>query len=212
MKVGSLGPVTFEVSEKKYQSLRDLSWKSAARYSTHSIVGKKAILEYTGVDPDEISFELYLSAYLGVNPDRMLQKLEKMLQLGTRHLFILGTRQIGAGSWVITDLNRVAEHHYKDGTVATYTVKIVIKEAGEYAPAVSSPAKTTNSGKTGWKKENGKWYYYENGRKVKGWKKVGRSWYYLAGSDGHRLANTSRKINGVTYRFNADGVCANPPQ
>ena len=33
--------------------------------------------------------------------------------------------------------------------------------------------------KEGWIKENGKWYYYENNKKVTGWKKVDGKWYYM---------------------------------
>lgn len=33
--------------------------------------------------------------------------------------------------------------------------------------------------KDGWVKENGKWYYYENNKKVTGWKKVDGRWYYM---------------------------------
>ena len=31
----------------------------------------------------------------------------------------------------------------------------------------------------GWIREAAKWYYYDNGKKVKGWKKVGKNWYFM---------------------------------
>ena len=33
--------------------------------------------------------------------------------------------------------------------------------------------------KTGWMKESGKWYYYVKGVKQKGWKQIGNKWYFF---------------------------------
>ena len=42
------------------------------------------------------------------------------------------------------------------------------------------PVAAMAAGINGWKKENGKWYYYKDGVKVKdGWIKDGGKWYYL---------------------------------
>ena len=63
---------------------------------------------------------------------------------------------------------------------------------------------------TGWVKSGGKCYYMNsNGAMATGWLKDGGKWYYL-NSSGAMLANTSKKINGKTYKFNGSGVCLNP--
>ena len=43
--------------------------------------------------------------------------------------------------------------------------------------------------KTGWLKDDGKWYYFE---------------------DSGAMVTGSRTINGKTYNFNSSGVCLNP--
>ncbi len=37
---------------------------------------------------------------------------------------------------------------------------------------------------TGWRVENGKKFYYDNGKSCKGWKKIGRQYYYFYGKNG----------------------------
>ena len=63
---------------------------------------------------------------------------------------------------------------------------------------------------TGWQKLSNKWYYFNtSGAMVTGWQKISNKWYFFE-SSGAMLANTSRKIGGKTYKFNASGACTNP--
>ena len=63
---------------------------------------------------------------------------------------------------------------------------------------------------TGWQKLSNKWYYFNiSGAMVNGWQKISNKWYYFE-SSGAMLANTSRRIGGKTYKFNASGACTNP--
>ena len=63
---------------------------------------------------------------------------------------------------------------------------------------------------TGWQKIGNTWYFFNtSGAMVTGWQKISNKWYYFD-SSGAMLANTSRKIGGKTYKFNASGACTNP--
>ncbi len=63
---------------------------------------------------------------------------------------------------------------------------------------------------TGWVKSGSKWYFMKSsGAMATGWVKSSGKWYYMDAS-GAMLANTSKKINGKTYKFNGSGVCTNP--
>ena len=127
MKTGMLGSVTFEVTEKTYRTISNLSRSNKANYSTHKLVAKKGILEFTGVDPETISFEMLFSAWLGENPEKWRKKLNKMLEKGKAVTFVLGTSPIGT-KWVIEDLNFSTGLFYKDGTPAEYTATVSLKE------------------------------------------------------------------------------------
>ena len=57
--------------------------------------------------------------------------------------------------------------------------------------------------KAGWTQENGAWYWYEAGEKVRSeWVLDGGYWYYL-GSDG-RMQTGLQKIGGKLYMFNPE--------
>ena len=56
----------------------------------------------------------------------------------------------------------------------------------------------------GWKKENGSWVFYENGKKVTGWKQVEGDWFYM-NSEGIMQIGW-QKINKKWYYFNKSGV------
>lgn len=127
MNVGMLGNVTFEVSDKTFRTISNLSRSNKANYSTHKMVAKKGIVEFTGVDPETISFEAVFSAWFGENPENWRKKLVTMLEKGKAVTFILGTAPIG-NMWVIEDLKFDTGLFWKDGTPAEYKASISLKE------------------------------------------------------------------------------------
>lgn len=57
-----------------------------------------------------------------------------------------------------------------------------------------------------WQNVNGKWYWLnQDGAMRTGWKFINNLWYYMEES-GAMMENTSRTINGVEYRFDANGA------
>ena len=71
--VGYLGKsasegVVFEVSEQTVRTLKNWTWSGSVRYAVHNRHNYHALTEYTGMDPDKITFDILLKAELGVNP------------------------------------------------------------------------------------------------------------------------------------------------
>ncbi len=62
---------------------------------------------------------------------------------------------------------------------------------------------------TGWKQIENSYYYFNNsGHKLTGWIQIDGTYYYLNPSDkGRMAANTTLKIDGVSYTFAANGAC-----
>lgn len=130
MTVGSLGDVVFSVSDKKVKTIQSMSWKIAISYAEHKMHRKKSLLEYTGQSPEEIDISADFSAFLGVNPLKMINQLKKLAVNRTVVPFVLGTDVI-MPACVITDISPSTDMFFMDGTMIKATVKIKIKEYGE---------------------------------------------------------------------------------
>ncbi|WAW14370.1 hypothetical protein [Peptostreptococcus equinus] len=87
-----------------------------------------------------------------------------------------------------------------------------------------SNQKTSVSTKKGWVQENGKWYYYIDGKKKVGWLKSGTKWFYMKPDEGEMavgwlqynkhwfyfnkngyMLTGEQTIDGKKYKFNSEG-------
>ncbi len=131
MKVGYLGvgnlstDVVFEVSSDVIRTFTNMKISKKANYTTHKIHGHKAVPEMTGLDADTVTFEMLLSAYLGVNPKKELDKLETFMKKGTVCNLVLGDKTYG--TWVIQSIPYNIEYVYREGdiTQAKCTVSLI---------------------------------------------------------------------------------------
>lgn len=135
MRVGYLGigdtakDVVFQVSDEQIETFNNMKVKKQASYSTHKIHGHKAVPEMTGMDADQITFDMLLSAYLGVNPKTELDKLEAFMQEGTICNLVLGEQLFG--TWVVKSIPYNVEYVYKEGDITQAKVTVTILEAGD---------------------------------------------------------------------------------
>ncbi|HGR4594215.1 TPA: RICH domain-containing protein, partial [Streptococcus pneumoniae] len=71
------------------------------------------------------------------------------------------------------------------------------------APAPETPAPAPEAPKTGWKQENGMWYFYNtDGSMATGWLEYNGSWYYLNANGA--MATGWLEYNGSWYYLNAN--------
>lgn len=129
MITGTLGKVVFSISRKKVQTIKSMSWKKQYSYGTHKLYGKKALLEFTGIEPDEIELEMEISAFLGVRPLKMIKSLASIADKHQAVPLVLGTDVIGT-KWVITNIDPATDKFYMDGTLVSAKIKVKIKEYG----------------------------------------------------------------------------------
>lgn len=69
--------------------------------------------------------------------------------------------------------------------------------------SLSNNSNSNNSGKNGWTKENGNWYYYNSNVKQTGWQQINNKWYYMNSSG--VMQTYWQVINGYYYFLGADG-------
>lgn len=128
MIVGCLGDIVFKVSADVVETINNFKWSGSAKYATHQRQGTNAITEFVGLDPDKISFDIMLSAYLGVNPMKELEKIWKTERSGKAVPLVLGEKGYGKYRWNIVSHNITGKYYDGAGNLTQATVSITLQE------------------------------------------------------------------------------------
>ena len=126
--VGCLGDVIFTVSRSVVRTLDNMTWSGSARYATHERHLTHALTEYTGLDPDKITFDILLSAELGVDPIAEVVKLWNIERSGRAVPLTVGTKGYGKYRWNILKHEIKMKTFYGNGDVHTATVSVSLQE------------------------------------------------------------------------------------
>ena len=77
--IGSFGGIVFQTSDRKVLTPRGMQQTAGSSWALHDNFGGKQKAEYTGQALRTLSFEITLSAELGVRPRKTLEQLERIL-------------------------------------------------------------------------------------------------------------------------------------
>ena len=128
MKVGCLGEIVFSVSDNLVQTLNNAQWSGSARYATHQRHLKDALTEFCGLEPDTFSFDMVLSAFLGVNPQTEINKIWQYERSGEALSLVIGNKAYGKYRWNILSHKTKMQHYDKEGNLLHATVSINLQE------------------------------------------------------------------------------------
>lgn len=126
--VGVLGDIVFSVSSDVVMTIGSMKWSGSARYAEHQRHLNHALAEFTGLGADKLSFDIYLSATLGVDPMAELIKLWKYEREHTPLLLVIGTHSYGKYKWVIESHSVKVQHHGQNGDLRQATVSVSLLE------------------------------------------------------------------------------------
>ena len=101
--IGTWGDITFAVSRNQIKTFDGLKWDSGAKYSTHDRHLKEPLLEFTGTDVESMTFTMFFSAFLGVNPIAEVSKLLKAMRRGEVHRLVIGPKAYGTNKWKLSN-------------------------------------------------------------------------------------------------------------
>lgn len=132
MQVGCLGEIIFSVSDSVVQTLNNAQWSGAARYATHQRHLKDALTEFCGLEPDTFSFEMVLSAFLGVNPQAAINKIWQYERSGEAVSLVLGDKTYGKYRWNILSHKAKMQHYDNAGNLLQATVSVSLQEYLNY--------------------------------------------------------------------------------
>ena len=123
---GGWGNVVFTVSQKEISTFDEMEWQSSVNYATHERHCKEPLLEYTGTEVETISFTMFFSAFLGINPIEEVSKLLRAMSRGEVHRLIIGPKGYGTNRWVIKSLDIGLQKFDNHGLVLASSVKITL--------------------------------------------------------------------------------------
>lgn len=130
-KIGTFGSLTFIVSDEVVKTFSDMKWDTSAKYATHDRHLLDDLLEFLGPEPDQISFKMKFSVFLGTNPLAEVQKLRQMVRTGQAERLVLGAQVYGEYKWVITKLSTTMKTFDNKGNCWAAEVTVSIQEYGK---------------------------------------------------------------------------------
>ncbi len=128
MQVGCLGDVLFSVSDDTVETINNFVWSGSARYSTHQRHLTHALTEFTGLNPDAVTFDIIVSAYLGADPMAEVVKIWKYERDGTAVPLTIGTHAYGKYRWSITNHKMKMQTYDGVGDVTSATISVTLQE------------------------------------------------------------------------------------
>ncbi len=126
--IGCLGDIAFTVSSSVVRTLDNFQWSGSARYAAHQRHLGRGLLEFTGVDPDKISFDMTLSVQLGASPSREISKIAKYESKGRTLPLTIGSKAYGTYRWVITGHSVKAKTFDRRGNLSVVVVSVNLQE------------------------------------------------------------------------------------
>jgi len=125
--IGTLGDIVFSVSRNQANTFDNLKWDSSAKYASHERHLQETLLEFVGTDNDTITFSMYFSVFLGINPMNEIIKLLNAERSGKVMRLVIGQKAYGRNKWVITKTSKDLERFDKKGNLLTAKVSVTLE-------------------------------------------------------------------------------------
>lgn len=126
--VGCLGDIVFQVSDDTIRTINNMKWSGSARYSTHQRHLTNALTEFTGIDPDKMSFDIILIRHLGGDPVKTVATLFGYERNGTPLSLVIGDKGYGKYRWTILSHEMKTQMHDGAGNIASAIVSVSLQE------------------------------------------------------------------------------------
>ena len=127
--IATLGKFEFEVSTDKVKTFSDLKFSNSAAYSEHKIIGRKGLIEFTGLNASTASLTINLDAWAGVNPSEEITELYTLMNDHELLAFTLGGEVMGEGLWVIESLDEEYRTIDSHGNVLEASINLKLRES-----------------------------------------------------------------------------------
>ena len=140
--------ILFTVSREVFLTPTGITWGGSARYATHERHNTHALTEFTGLNPDSFSFDILLTAELGVNPLDEVVKICGYERDGEALGLVIGGKAYGKYRWNIT--KHEIKIKYTDAAGDMYAVEVSLSlqeylKGEDHNTSAAKPAATATA-------------------------------------------------------------------
>lgn len=128
MYVGVFGDVIFSVGHLRTLTPSNFKGTIGANWSDHEVLKGKPKPEYLSPKLKEYTFDILLDSSYGVNPRKMLNRLDEMAENGEVHYLIIGFAPVSQNKFRVTDVSESWDVVLKHGLLTQCKVSLTIKE------------------------------------------------------------------------------------
>lgn len=195
--------IQFIVSREVFRTPKNLKWSGSARYATHERHNTHALTEFTGLDPDRFSFDILLTAEMGVDPLKEVVKIWNYERDSEALGLVIGGKAYGKYRWNIKSHETKIEYTDKDGDMYAVEVTVELLEylkgadqnTSSAAPATAPAPAAAPTGTSGGASSGGTTYTVKKGDNL--WTLAKK--FYGSGADYTKI-----------YEANKDTIGKNP--
>lgn len=128
--MGSLGDIVFSVTPETVSTMSNIVWSISARYGEHKRHMQESLLEFEGNDPDSFSFDMFFSAFLGVEPMTEVKKVLFAKREGKSLPLYIGGKGYGTSYWALTKATIKLKQFDKRGNLVIAAVAVTLRSHG----------------------------------------------------------------------------------
>ena len=186
--------ILFTVSREVFLTPTGITWGGSARYATHERHNTHALTEFTGLNPDSFSFDILLTAELGVNPLDEVVKIWGYERDGEALGLVIGGKAYGKYRWNITKHEIKIKYTDAAGDMYAVEVSLTLQEylKGEDHNFASAAVKTTAPATTTTAASSGSTYTVVKGNCL--WNIAKK--FYGSGSSWQKIYDANRSVIG----------------
>ena len=126
MAIGYLGEIVFEVNNDKILTPRDMGYSKEAKWAEHETLVVKTKSEFLGDGKKNYNMSIKLSAYMGVNPQKELDKIEEIISNGLIEPLFIGSKHMG--DYYIKSMSVKIDNLDNKGSILGCTVDLTLVE------------------------------------------------------------------------------------
>ena len=120
--------MVFSVGHLRVLTPSNFKGKIEANWAEHEVLKGKAKPEFLNPKLREYECDILLDSNLGVNPSRMKNRLEEMVENGELHYLIIGFAPVSKNRFRVTDVSEAWNVVLKHGLLTQCMVSLTVKE------------------------------------------------------------------------------------